>query len=302
MSAGNLSRFFQSPLNAAIFSRFPAGILRLYVRTLGRVYFSKKPREWGRYLLALRETTGLARRDTGTASDLERRVLHGICDHYFEKMLMAYWGLRKIRPFLLNQVLLVGPDLLDNALRQGRGVILSTGHFGAVEFLPATLGLRDYPVTMVVNYKTARLKRTLEQIADVLHVELLDVAEGAVIPRALSALRRGRIFITELDAMDAWKPSADKVMSFFGRRVQLDRAVELLHRRTGAPVLLALMERVGRQRYQLVLETPQEHHAAPTGLGPDAQLLKRLEHYIYDAPDHWYIWHELHHLEQYQAT
>ena len=302
MSAGNLSRFFQSPANAAIFSWYPARVLRCYVRTLGHVYFSKKPLERDRYLHALREATGLVVRGTGSAGDLEKRVLHGICDHYFEKMLMAYWGLRKIRRFLLSQVQLVDPGCLDSALRQGRGVILSTGHFGAVEFLPATLALREYPVTMVVNYKTPKLKLALEQIADVLRVELLDVAEGSVIPRALSALRRGRIFITELDEMEAWKPTAHKVMNLFGRRVQLDRSVELLHRRTGAPVLLGLMERVGRQRYQLVLEAPQEHHAAPTGLGPDAQLLKRLEHYIYDAPDHWYIWNELHHLEQLQTA
>ena len=102
--------------------------------------------------------------------------------------------------------------------------------------------------------------------------------------------------------MSSWKPTANKVMNFFGRRVALDRTVELLHRRTGAPVLLALMERVGTLNYQLVLESPQEHHAAPTGLGADAQLLKRLEHYIYDAPDHWYIWKDLHHLEQFQPA
>lgn len=302
MSTGNLSRFFQSPLNAAIFSWYPPRVLRFYVRTLGRVYFNKRPRERDCHLRALRETTGLAGRRMGTADDLERLVLHGICDHYFEKMLMAYWGIWKIRRFLLRQAQVVSPDLLDDALRRGLGVILSTGHFGAVEFLPATLALRDYPVTMAVSYKTARLKRTLEKMTDVFRVELLDVAEGSVIPRALSALRRGRIFITELDALEVWKPTADKVMSFFGRRVQLDRAVELLHRRTGAPVLLGLMERVGRQRYQLVIEAPQEHHAAPTGLGPDAQLLKRLEHYIYDAPDHWYIWNELHLLEQHRAA
>jgi lauroyl/myristoyl acyltransferase len=305
MSAGNLSRFFQSPFNAAIFSWYPHCVLRCYVRTLGRVYFRKRSREWDRYLRALWETVGLRGRVPGTASDLERRVLHGICDHYFEKMLMAYWGLNKIRPFLLNQVQLVGPGLLDSALRQGHGVILSTGHFGAVEILPATLALRDYPVTMVVNYKTPQLKRALEQIAGILGIELLDVAEGSVITRALSALRRGRIFITELDEMEAWKPTEHKVMKLFGRRVQLDRSVELLHRRTGAPVLLGLVERVGRawrQEYQLTLEEPQEHHAAPTGLGPDAQLLKRLEHFIYDAPDHWYIWNELHHLKQYQAA
>ena len=120
--------------------------------------------------------------------------------------------------------------------------------------------------------------------------------------RALAALRGGRIFITELDEMSSWKPTASKVMNLFGRRVTLDRTVELLHRRTGAPVLLALMERVGTMNYQLVIEPPHEHHAAPTGLGPDAQLLKRLEHYIYEAPDHWYIWKDLHHLEHLQPA
>ena len=102
--------------------------------------------------------------------------------------------------------------------------------------------------------------------------------------------------------MKLWKPTACKMMNFFGRRVPLDRGVELLHRRTGAPILLGLMERHGGLRYQLVFEQPQEHLAAPTGLGPDAQLLKRLEHYIYDAPDHWYIWNELNHLEQFQTA
>jgi lauroyl/myristoyl acyltransferase len=155
---------------------------------------------------------------------------------------------------------------------------------------------------MVVNYKTQRLKRTLEAIADALRVELLDVAEGAVIPRALSALRRGRIFVTELDEMESWRPTSSKVMNLFGRRVALDRSVELLHRRTGAPVVLGLMERVGRRNYHLVLEAPHEHHAAPTRLGPDAQLLKRLEHYIYDHPDHWYIWKDLQHLENFQSA
>jgi lauroyl/myristoyl acyltransferase len=302
MPAANLSRFIQSPLNAAIFPWYPPCVLRCYVRSLGRVYFRTRPLERERYLRAVRLTSGLTDRVVGAAGELEQRVLHGVCDHYFEKMLMAYWGLRKIRRFLRSRTRLVSPELLDDALGQGRGVILSTGHFGAVEFLPATLALRQYPVTMAVSYKTPRLKRTLEQMTDAFGVELLDVAEGSVVPRALSALRRGRIFVTELDAMDAWRPASDKVMSFFGRRVRLDRAVELLHRRTGAPVLLGLMERAGRQRYRLVLEAPQEHHAAPTGLGPDAQLLKRLEHYIYDAPDHWYIWNELHHLEHLQAA
>ena len=102
--------------------------------------------------------------------------------------------------------------------------------------------------------------------------------------------------------MKLWKPTACKMMNFFGRRVPLDRGSSFC---TGAPAprfSSVSWSGVGGLRYQLVFEPPQEHHAAPTGLGPDAQLLKRLEHYIYDAPDHWYIWNELHHLEQFQTA
>jgi Kdo2-lipid IVA lauroyltransferase/acyltransferase len=302
MSAGNLSRFFQAPVNAAIFAWYPPLVLRSYVRMLGRLYFHKKPLERSLYLQALRETFRASHLRREVDAELEKRVLHGIFDHYFEKMLSAYWGYERVRAYLLQRVTLVHADLLDGALSEGRGVIISTGHFGAVEFLPGSLAFRGYPITMVVKYKTQQLKRTMEEIARRAGVEAIDAAEGSVMPRALAALRGGRIFITELDEMSSWKPTAHKVMNFFGRRITLDRTVELIHRRTGAPVLLALMERVGTMRYQLVLETPQEHHAAPTGLGPDAQLLKRLEHYVYDAPDHWYIWKDLHHLEQLQPA
>jgi lauroyl/myristoyl acyltransferase len=150
---------------------------------------------------------------------------------------------------------------------------------------------------MVVMYKTARLKRSLEEFAAMHRAELIDAGEGPIVPRALAALRRGRIFITELDELKHWKPAETKVMRLFGRRVRLDRTVELLHRRTGAPVLLGLVQRGPAGRYRLIVEGPEEHHAAPTRLGPDAQLLKRFEHFVYDHPDHWYLWNELHRLD-----
>ena len=45
MSAANLSRFFQSSLNAAIFAWYPPRISRLYMRMLGQAYFNSKPAE-----------------------------------------------------------------------------------------------------------------------------------------------------------------------------------------------------------------------------------------------------------------
>jgi KDO2-lipid IV(A) lauroyltransferase len=277
-------------------------VLQAYTRLVGRVYFAKNPKERERYVEALRRTLVESRAGRVCDGDLERRVLDGVLDHYFEKLLTAYWGFDRMRGLLTTRVEMVHHDILDGALRDGRGVILATAHFGAVEFLPAALAFRGYPVTMVVRYRTPRLKMTLEDLARQAGLELLDAEEGGILMRALGALRRGRIFITELDELASWKPSPDKVMNLFGRRVQLDRSVELLQRRTGAPTLLGLMERIARRQYHLVIEAPQEHRAAPTKLGPDAQLLKRLEHYIYDHPDHWYIWKDLRHLGQLPAA
>lgn len=302
MPVESLSQFFQVPINVAIFQWYPHQVLRSYMRLMGRFYFSRRQAERERHLRSLRETLRNGRHGNSCGPDLEASVLQGIYDHYFEKLLLAYWGYDRMRNFLLKRVSLVHADLLDAALREGRGVVLATAHYGAVEFLPGTLTLRGYPVTMVVRYKTAKLKRTLEHRASRVNVRLLDLEEGGIVSKAMKSLKEGRIFVTELDEMKLWKPSAHKMMNFFGHRVPLDRAVELLHRRSGSPVVLGLMERLGNWRYQLVFETATEHHAAPTGLGPDAQLLKQLEHYIYDAPDHWYIWNDLHHLEQFQTA
>ena len=293
MSPVSLSRFFQSPFNAALFGTYPPCVTRCYTRRLGEIYFALRPKEKKKHTGRAREVVRKKKGGRCCPVTFDRQILHGIFDHYFEKMLMAYWGLDRIRGFVDRHVRMVHADLLDEALSEGRGAILTTGHFGAVEFLPVTLALANYPVSMVVKYKTARLKRTLEGIADTLGVELIDADEGAVIPRALAALRAGRLFIIELDEFDHWKPTDRKIMNFFGDQIMLDRAVELLQRRSGAPVLLGLMERVGGRNYQLVIESPAEHMPAPTGLGHDAQLLKRLEHYIYDRPGHWYIWKEL---------
>ena len=106
-------------------------------------------------------------------------------------------------------------------------------------------------------------------------------------------MRRGSILIYQVDEISCWRPCHGKVMSLFGRRICLDRTVELLQRRTGAALLLGLMERARGGRYQLSFEAPSEHLPAPTGLGPDAQLIKRVEHYIYSFPEQWYNWKDV---------
>jgi lauroyl/myristoyl acyltransferase len=293
VAPGSLSGFFQHPLNCALFRRCPPAVSRLYIQLLGKVYFARHPRERARYVTPLKEILGFRQTAASDFDGLAARVLRGIFDHYFEKLLNAYWGIERMRGMLLRDVEFVHEDLLAGALRGGGGVILNTAHFGALEFLPASLAFRGYPVAMMARFKTARLRDTIRRLAWEAGLELLDADDRRVLPKAISSLRRGSILIYQVDEISCWRPSHGKVMSFFGKRVRLDRTVELLQRRTGAALLLGLMERAGGGRYQLSFEVPSEHLPAPTGLGPDAQLIKRVEHYIYSFPEQWYNWKDL---------
>ena len=158
MSRRGLSLFLQHPVNCALFSCSPPALSCAWVRLLGRLWFRAHPGEKDRYTGPLREILGGRRPSADSVDVTASRMLLGVMEHYYEKLLTAYWGFSRMRRMLLERVTFVHGDLLDTGLDLGRGVILTTAHFGAVEFLPAALAFRGYPVTMAVRYGTPRLK------------------------------------------------------------------------------------------------------------------------------------------------
>ncbi|MGD8502258.1 MAG: hypothetical protein PVH49_01520, partial [Syntrophobacterales bacterium] len=172
-----LSRFLQYRFNTLILSWLPMRVGRGYLGLLGRIYYFFNPEEKQqikRNLIAV-----IRRLPRTEPMDLTiRRTFRGIFAHYYEKLLTAYVRYDKVYRFLKKRVELESRQLLDEALSKGKGVILVTGHFGAVEFLPSILALNGYKVTMVVRFKTKRLKRALNRRAARLGISLLDASNG----------------------------------------------------------------------------------------------------------------------------
>ena len=182
-----ISRFLQSTFNILLMSRLPKFITRGYIFALGRLFFGCKPRLKDRIgdHLSAALVQGLVNSPTATL----HQTLQGILAHYYEKLFVAFFNFRKVCRFLRQRVAIERCELLTQALAQGRGVILITGHYGAVEFLPLILALRGYPVTMLLRYKTRKLKESLTQRSKNLGIDLVDVDEGQrVIFKALKAL------------------------------------------------------------------------------------------------------------------
>ena len=285
-----LSRFLQWRLNTLLMRWLPPKIGSMYVRLLGKIYFflNRDEREEIRRNLSA-VITKLPYTDP--VDLIVRRTFKGIFTHYHEKLLTAYFPYNKVCRFILKQVNLEKQYLLDEALAHGKGVILVTGHFGAVEFLPTSLALNGYKVTMVVRFKTERLRRALSRRAARLGITLLEASEGeGVVFSACQALRSNQILITECDEFDAWRPHRNLQGSFFGCPAPLDRTIDLLQRRYGSPVIMGLVCRSRDSRYSLKLHSMNGIHENLKSASISKRAMEILQWYIYLAPEQWYQW------------
>ena len=288
-----LSRFLQWRFNTILMRWLPRTLVRAYLGLLGRIYFffsSEEKEQIKRNLSAV-----IRRFPKKQPVDLIiRRTFRGIYAHYHEKLLIAFAHFGKVCRFLLKHVEFEGKHLIDEPLSQGKGVILVTGHFGAVEFLPLFLALKGYPVTMVVRFKTPRLKRALVRRGSSVGITLLDANAGEkVIFNALQALKSNQILITECDEFKAWRPYRDRSTQFLGCSSPLDRTLDLFHRRHHSPVIFGLVCRLKRNRYKLRLHSLVDEAQNAQATTISHRALRVLEQYIYMAPHQWYQWKQV---------
>ena len=208
------------------------------------------------------------------------KPLPAFLTHYQEKLFLAYASENKVKNYLSRRLQWRGTEELQQALSVGRGVILVTGHFGAVEFLPAALSLNGYPAAIIVRPQTKELAVSLARRAALIDLTLIFPENGKVLPAALRALREGRILITEADEFEMWRPMQSQSVNFLGFQIPADRTLEVLQKRSGAPFLTALVRREPKRRYVVDISSP-----APLSAGQKVgrQCLQVLETAIYDS-------------------
>ena len=284
----NLSKFFQMKLNCWLFRFLPFSVSRGYLALLGRLYYfcNQTEKKFIRGTIARVYGRKLSPRKL---KKLVNQAFQGIFDHYHEKLVVAYSRLRGLKRFLKFRVRAVGEEFLQEALSVGKGVILVTGHFGGVELLPGLLGVRGYPVSMICRFKTRHLRDSLVKRAQTANVNLIDADGKNILLTATKALKQGQILITECDEFDEWRVTNHKHIYFLGSRLGYDRTLDVLSKRSGAPVVTGLVKREGRKKYSLNL-TAITNGADSDTLAVGEKCLKVLEEAIQGAPAQWYQW------------
>jgi Kdo2-lipid IVA lauroyltransferase/acyltransferase len=286
----SLSKFLQLNWNQIFFRFLPFGLSQWAIRALGRLYYLVDQREQ----TLIKETVGLVFQGKIAAGKVQRKIqaaFQGIFDHYHEKLFVGYSNFLRLQDFLKKRVDFQGLEKLQGALAAGRGVILVTGHFGAVEFLPGALTLNDFPSAMVCRFQSTRLREAQGRRSRWIGLDLIESDRGQGLWAALQALKAGRILIIECDEFESWRPDSQRLVYFLGQRLSPDRTLELLQRRSGAPAVTALLKRDGRRRYTCQF-TPVGNGSSPANIPISERCLEILEAAVQAYPEQWYQWKE----------
>jgi len=287
----DLSRMLQASSSVWLFQHLPAWASRHLLGLVGAAYFKLNQTKRSQIMASLQAYLG-EDENQGTLRRLWASVRSGIVDHYHEKLMMGFKPLDWLQGLMNRRLKVEGESVLKQAHDQGRGVIMVTGHFGAVEFMPLSLAMHGYPLATMVHCKSRSLREALEYKASLFNTNLLDPKSESVLFRALQELKEGRVLITQCDELDCWRPYPNQFINFLGQETGLDRSLDLLARKSRAPVVFGLMHRRPGRRYLLRItpvtdmDKPERGHVARACL----DLLCRN---IGQEPQAWYEWAKL---------
>lgn len=281
-----VSVFFQSPINVFLFRRMSPRNAQRYLHAIGLLYYLVNRHEKRVIERNVREV--LSSDDECYVRKVVRDTFKGIFTHYFEKMFSAYREYGNVRRYIEEHFDVQGAELIRKALSQGKGCILVTAHFGAVEFIPWLLHLLGFHSSVIIECATARLAKSLQEKVSTHDSELISsMYGGSIFLRALQSLKSNRVLMTQCDEVDAWRKRRSHTIQLFGRELYFDNTIDVLSHRSGAPVVAAFLKRSAGNRYTLILEDVSVQRK-PESTARDCMEL--WQKYVSRYPAQWYQW------------
>ncbi len=182
-----------------------------------------------------------------------------------------------------------GVEHVENAIAEGNGVILITGHFGNWELLAASISARIAPVTPIVReLRSQRLNVLVSSYREKAGYTTIDRDIG--IKHALRCLRRNGLLgiVADVDT------SVNGVfVDFFGRPAYTPYSPVAFSLKTGAPIIPTFIVRQPDSTHQVIIEPPltlERCDDREKELVVNTQkFTKIIEGYVQTYPEQW-IW------------
>lgn len=180
-------------------------------------------------------------------------------------------------------------DVLNDAVKGGKGAILVTGHFGNWELFGASLAY-DYKMNFVIGrQKNTQVDDLLNSYRAGKNINMIPLK--VALRGVMQALKRNE-FVAILSDQDAHELGT--FVNFFGRPASTPKGPAVFALRAGCPIIFGSIVRFGgkfKANFELVPK-PQ-----PSGdEGKDIQAYTQaytsvLERYCRKYPDHWFWLH-----------
>ena len=140
-----------------------------------------------------------------------------------------------------------GKDVLDDALKQKKGVVFISAHFGVWEMLGVWLGLNNYKLVGVAhrqrNQGANKFFQEQRELSGVKHIFRKEPLE-----KMYAILNENKLLGLVSD-QDAKKKGV--FIDFFGMQASTPKGAALFHKNTNAPMIFSVCVRTGFQKYQL---------------------------------------------------
>ena len=170
---------------------------------------------------------------------------------HFSVVILEFMKIEKWNKKLMQEKLRT--TNLDDVLplmKNGKGVLIVSAHFGNWEFGTGYVGARGIPATVVQqNQKNVLIDERMKAIRKKWGVEIIDT-KGAV-KNSEKAIRNGRI-VALLGDQDAG--SKGIFVPFFTRAASTHHGAAVIHQRTGAPLYFVACSRVENTKIDFILE------------------------------------------------
>jgi KDO2-lipid IV(A) lauroyltransferase len=191
-------------------------------------------------------------------------------------------------------VILEGKEHLDNALKNGKGVIALTAHIGNFPLMCTRLVKEGYPLSLVArDPENPEIAAALASMMKTIGMEAIpDKPRRVCVSRSFRALKKNHILLLQLDQN---APRTEAWVDFFGYLVPTFKGPVILSLRTGAPILPMFIIRNSTHSHTITVHPPFElsftddiEKDITTNI---ARLTKITEAIIREHPDQWWWFH-----------
>ncbi|MFN8641331.1 MAG: lysophospholipid acyltransferase family protein [Candidatus Binatia bacterium] len=183
-------------------------------------------------------------------------------------------------------------DVVGGALREGRGLVLVTGHFGNWDIAARTLETYDRPFNLVMahetNATTSAYARAIRERAG-MRVIWSDSSVFSSL-NMIRALRHNEVVAIQLDRTVGVENT--RLVPFFGAPAPFPTGPFVLARLAGAPLLPVFVPRLATRHYAVRIGTrlslPREARDAAALERAMRGVVRELEDVIREFPSQWF--------------